>query len=330
MIRPPWGDLDSQPLCPSCLKPVDMINWADGMVTCGKRDCIVDYVDRFINNGWVWDGKESHPIDSQGRIMAEKPTIRRETKPDGGFVLIKETGPKPQTTPASRSGGTSMTVVKNTVGQQSQSSKPAPVFKAPYDLSRNQVYITPQCWLDLRYVVAACPIEISGLGLVETTRDGLVIKDIFLLEQLGGSAHTSLDPEAQAKLMYELDQNGVDTGMLRFWWHTHPASKGKPSPSGQDMEQFAAFGRGAPGIAPDWFINGIFSQNGDAYWRMDVYRPIRTAIEISPSFLHPDFTSCNWEEEINAKVTRGGTGPTVVQGQLGYGGHCGGRSSFAF
>ena len=273
------------------------------------------YIEKYINHGWAWDGEQAHPIDSEGRAMAEKgekPVIRRETKPDGSTVLIKDHGNKPT---SNRSGGT-VTVVKPTV--PSKPTKPAPVFKAPFDLSRNQVYITPQCWLDLQYVVAACPMEISGLGLVETTREGLIIKDIFLLKQEGGSAHTSLDPEAQAQLMYELDQQGIDTGMLRFWWHTHPFGNGKPSPSGKDLDTFASFGRGAPGVAPDWFINAIFSQKGDAYWRLDMYRPIRTAMEINPSVFHPDFVSRDWEKEINEKVTRGGTGP-VVQGQVGFG-----------
>lgn len=326
MVRE-WTGKENRPRCPSCHDFVELTAYCTGFVTCGKQKCMQQYVDKYINHGWEWDGEEAHPIDSEGRAMAEKgnkPTIRREVKPDGSTVLIKESGNRP---PASRSGGTSITIVKGgnkppKPPKKTKPSKPAPVFKAPFDLSRNQVYITPQCWLDLQYVVAACPIEISGLGLVETTRDGLIIKDIFVLEQEGGGAHTTLDPEAQAKLMMEIDAAGQDTGMLRFWWHTHPFSKGKPSPSGQDMEQFAAFGRGAPGIAPDWFINAIFSQDGDAYWRLDMYRPIRTAIEISPSVFHPDFVSRDWETVIKSKVTRGGVGP-MVQGQIGFGGHHG-------
>ena len=245
----------------------------------------------------------------------EKPKIRRETKPDGGVVLTKEGGKDEE----KKSGGKTQPTGRTYTPTP---SKPASVFTNPYVPGQAKVYITPQCHYDLQYIVKACDIEISGLGLVDTTPDGLIIKEVFILDQTGSSANTTLDPEAQAKLMMELDAKGIDTGKLRFWWHSHPFSNADPTPSGQDMEQFAAFGRGAPGIAPDWYINAIFNQVGGAYWRLDIYRPIRTCVKIVPSMTHPDFISQDWEKEIKEKVKRGG-GVTIHRGRGSRSGYAG-------
>jgi len=257
----------------------------------------------------------------------EKPEITREVKPDGSIVLLKSR--KPETpgltrwTPGTRSGGAVLhspsPSVKNIPGKGKSvfPVTPPSVYRPIVDLTKKQVYIHPQAWWDVQFLVRSCPFEISGLGIVDTVPDGLMISKIYLLKQSGGGAHTELDPEAIAELMMEIDKAGIDTGKLRFWWHSHPSGTGTPGPSGRDVETFASFGRGAAGIAPDWYINAIFNHGGGQYWRMDIYRPVRTAIEIAPAMWHPSFGSIDWEKEMKEKITRSGGGSILMGGQGG-------------
>ncbi len=177
-------------------------------------------------------------------------------------------------------------------------SKPRDIHRQIVDLNCRDVYVNPQAWTDLMLLVKGCTIEISGFGLVEEHEWGLEISKIFLLKQDGGGAHTTIDPMAMAELQMELHDQGIDTGKLRFWWHSH---MGSTNPSGQDLETFAQFGRTGP-LGPTWFIHAILNAKGEGYWRMDHYRPVRFAIPLEPTIIHPAFGTKDWATEIKNKV----------------------------
>lgn len=72
----------------------------------------------------------------------------------------------------------------------------------------------------LQSYVKHCDIELGGLGMVEvdSKTNTYHIGEVYLVNQEAGSAHTDLDANDIAKLMYETKD---DVGNLSFWWHSH-------------------------------------------------------------------------------------------------------------
>lgn len=72
----------------------------------------------------------------------------------------------------------------------------------------------------IRHWVRECSYEVSGMGLVQIDQETktFTITDAFLLQQVGGAAHTNIDSAAISQLM---DETATLEGHLNFWWHSH-------------------------------------------------------------------------------------------------------------
>jgi len=189
--------------------------------------------------------------------------------------------------------------------------KPLDRLDDEFDGCPRSLYITGDVYGDIFTIVRVCPIEVSGLGIVEQTEQGLILTKIYLLEQLGGAAHTELDDEGIAKVMQQVDAEGIDTGKIRCWWHSHV---GMPTnPSARDMAQFNAFGQfGVHGA--DWWLSLIVNRKQEIYCRMDLYKPVRVANIIPYKIGHPTYGGKDWVSAIRENVR---VGPqTTGAGQL--------------
>ena len=72
---------------------------------------------------------------------------------------------------------------------------------------------------EIMYYVRKCKTEVSGMGRMVITKDGdFLVNKIYLLEQEVGAAHTDIDAEAIAKLLFDTRD---DEGDLLYWWHSH-------------------------------------------------------------------------------------------------------------
>ena len=244
---------------------------------------------------------------------SEEKTIVLEEESAGGDLILRKGKESEGSIEGAKVVDTQAPDAKTTEGEKPKtnekpkttvvvSSTPRDIRQDVVNLQHRDLYVNPQAWTDLMLLVKGCSIEISGLGLVEERDWGLEITGIHLLKQDGGAAHTTLDPLAMAELQMELHEQGVDTGKLRFWWHSH---MGGTSPSGQDLETFAQFGRTGP-MGPDWYVFAILNGKGEGYWRMDYYRPVRFAVPMEPTIIHPAFGSKDWASEIKNKVTPSG------------------------
>ena len=62
--------------------------------------------------------------------------------------------------------------------------------------------------------------EVSGFGKVTYWKDTgvLQVHDAYLLKQKNGAAHTDIDGQSLAKLMYTSRE---EQGELKWWWHSH-------------------------------------------------------------------------------------------------------------
>lgn len=85
-----------------------------------------------------------------------------------------------------------------------------------------RLYIPRKVYHKIDYFVQKCSGEVSGMGLVSYVADGnyFWVRDVFLLEQEVGSAHTDIDPVSLGQLEYHVLKNKLE-GELNFWWHSH-------------------------------------------------------------------------------------------------------------
>ena len=168
------------------------------------------------------------------------------------------------------------------------------------------VYITAEAEQRLRHWVHLARGEVSGLGTVIPHEDGLLIEEVFLLRQKCTGSNTELDDEAVAALLVELDAQGIDTGAVRFWWHSHGSMQSFWSATDDSCIE---------GLANSSLtVSLVTNQHKQDRVRIDQYTPIRLTLDEVPIRLHHEdlglFDEC--ESEFRSKVeeitfsTRGG------------------------
>lgn len=143
--------------------------------------------------------------------------------------------------------------------------------------------------------------EVSGLGIVEEMNEGSYrgykVTDLYLAEQSCNGSGTVITPESAAKLMIELETRGIDTGKLKFWWHSH-GDIGVMW-SGTDEENIQGF------KPKDYFISLVTNKKGKSLCRVDVFKPIRLCVdEVRMDLILPDMgleEEC--KKEFAARVT---------------------------
>ena len=132
------------------------------------------------------------------------------------------------------------------------------------------LYIDPECRKKIQYWADAADGEVSGLGLVENEDGKMVVRDVYILEQECSGSDTEIDPEAIAKLMTELLQNGKDPGKLKFWWHSH-VNMGCFW-SGTDDEC-------AETLSSEFAFSTVVNKKGESKTRLDLYNPFRITVD---------------------------------------------------
>ena len=171
------------------------------------------------------------------------------------------------------------------------------------------VLISAEAEQKIRHWVDCARGEVSGLGTVIHHEDGFLIEEVYLLKQRCTGSHTELDDEAVAALLVELDTKGVDTGTVRFWWHSHG--------------DLSAFWSGTDdscieGLANDnYMVSLVANKRRQDRVRIDQYTPIRLTLDEVPLRLHQAdlglFEECEKEfadkvEEIAVFTRRGRRG----------------------
>lgn len=143
-------------------------------------------------------------------------------------------------------------------------------------LSGLQITMAAQAREKIRYWTEATTLEVSGLGLVDRVAGGFLITDVFLVEQTSTSSGTELDNEAVARLLMELDKQGIDTGKLKFWYHSH--AQMDVFWSGTDEACIQELG----GEQGEYFVSLVTNRKGDVLLRCDIYRPFRATFDQLP------------------------------------------------
>lgn len=120
------------------------------------------------------------------------------------------------------------------------------------EMPKPKVIIDRTCLAKIRYLVDKDNQEISGLGLTRIDGDTIYIEDVKMLEQKNGAAHTDIEAEAAAKIMYDWRERN---GEVNFWWHSHVDMS--TFWSGQDMTTIKQLG--GQGLC----VAAVFNKRGE-------------------------------------------------------------------
>ena len=169
------------------------------------------------------------------------------------------------------------------------------------------VHIDAKAWAKFQYWVRlANQDEVSALGLIDEVKNnsrttGLIVSEIYLVEQTVNGAETTLDDKAVANLMIQLATEGIDGSRLKCWIHSHAGMKTFWSTTDDDCCVMLANG--------SYSVSIVTNIRGDILTRLDVYHPCHLILDKVSTQIHYQ-CSKELEElyttEFEAKVKRTG------------------------
>ena len=137
-----------------------------------------------------------------------------------------------------------------------------------------QLFLLPEVEERMRHYAKLVPGEVSGLGTVEEHDGGFLVTDLFLPKQTCSPGGTELDQESVATLILELDQAGVDTATMRYWFHSHGDLDVFWSRTDEECINNLANG--------DYVLSLVTNKRGQMLARLDIFKPVRVTIDQVP------------------------------------------------
>lgn len=141
-----------------------------------------------------------------------------------------------------------------------------------------QVLITPGAYLKLRLYIELCPMEIGGLGEVESQGPNFLITDLFILPQKVSPSETELDPAAMFEILQSCVSEGRDPASLCLWWHSH---------ADMDVEWSETDERTIASFSGDSMLSLVGNKAGAFACRLDILRPARQMLGDLPLTVLP-------------------------------------------
>ena len=164
-----------------------------------------------------------------------------------------------------------------------------------------RLWLLPEVEERIRHYVSLASGEVSGLGLVDEVEGGFLLTQVFLPRQECTAGGTELDQDWVAALMVTLEEEGIDSGKMKCWYHSHGSLD--VFWSNTDHECVA-------GLANDnYFLSLVVNKAGDMLARLDVFRPVRITIDDVPVAVRSQgsdlLDSCRKEFEDRVKEVPG-------------------------
>jgi len=132
----------------------------------------------------------------------------------------------------------------------------------------------PHAWFKFWTYVKENPYEISMLGEVVKHDDSPLVTDIFLLEQVGGSAETDITADGQQAMLEAMLISGKPLERIRFWGHSHPTFNAFMS--GTDVNTINTLGST---LQDGWLFSVCGNHKGEYFARLDTWLPWRLTVE---------------------------------------------------
>ena len=120
-------------------------------------------------------------------------------------------------------------------------AEPTPLRPAPKRavLPDRRLSFVPEVWRKLVLFTTQCPVEISGLGMIEPDGEDFRVTALHLVTQDVTDIQTRLDQEEVSLLVARLVDEGEDPSQLKLWWHSH--AREEVFWSGEDEETITHF-----------------------------------------------------------------------------------------
>lgn len=167
-------------------------------------------------------------------------------------------------------------------------------------MTKPRLFIPRKVHQKIMHFVSKCDLEVSGMGLCSYVADGnyFWVRDVYLLEQEVGSAHTDIDAKALGKLEYECLRDKRE-GDLNFWWHSHVNMN--VFWSGQDTETITNIGKNGYCLAT------VFNKRGEMRSAVSFASQFGTMLvdELETKVYDAEPSKSDleqWDAEIKAKV----------------------------
>lgn len=143
------------------------------------------------------------------------------------------------------------------------------------------LYVDLDIWQKMMAYIMACPIEIGGFGYIERIGPAdFALRDVFILRQTTTAGSVDIDPIAIGEHITGMLQRGMNSGLMRFQWHSHVKMGARFS--GIDLTNIEV----SPG---SWHVSLVANQFGEFEARLDAnetfryWSPLRVVIGYMPS-----------------------------------------------
>lgn len=156
-----------------------------------------------------------------------------------------------------------------------------------------KLYIPSDIYNKIMFWVDKSDYEVSWWGLLDYDKNHnhFIVKEVFLLKQKVGKASTEIDPNAMARLMYQVRESPYK---LRWWGHSHV--KMGVFWSGTDMDTIKEFSKDG------WLLSSVFNQKREVRTSLMLQSPMSIFIdEIETAIIAPEALP-EWEQEFEEKV----------------------------
>lgn len=119
----------------------------------------------------------------------------------------------------------------------------------------------------------AAESEVSGLGLVDTKPDGLLVREVYLPSQACTSSATEIDEKDEVKLVSQLMRQGEKPQAIRLWWHTHYNFNVFWSHTDWSTVEKRLKDTN------DWLLSVVINQKMEYKARLDIFKPFRIVLD---------------------------------------------------
>lgn len=123
-----------------------------------------------------------------------------------------------------------------------------------------RIYYTDKVADQINYIVNKCKGEVGWLGLMEQLEghNAYLVTDMYIPPQRAHGTETDILPQDMVELHFQIEEEGKDPNLLRYWGHSH-VNMGV-SPSGQDVKQVMEYR--TEGV--DHFVMAIYNKKGES------------------------------------------------------------------
>lgn len=159
------------------------------------------------------------------------------------------------------------------------------------------IYISYETKRKMDYYIMLTNSEISGFGHVVPYRQGLLVTDVFIVEQECSSTESDISQEAIADMLLTMILDEIDPSTIKLWFHSHAKMKTFWSQTDDDTIRILS--------KDSWLLSIVGSHIDNYLARVDIDNPPITLDNLDIEVITPFDAKIRQaiQDEIANKVT---------------------------